>query len=160
MGIAMLSLWFGLTSVCLGQLVLPIDLPLQFVSEMEPLTFLDGGAGDLDCEDISLPSEEGWAVLHGEIVKQIGREQVIALSQWALPQMQGYQLPKEWSPRKLEFARCSDGVVVLESTLDDLPSHNPLVVRKLKVFLVSDVSGSKPLEIVVTIRGEVFEILR
>ena len=47
--------------------------------------------------------------------------------------------------------------LVLEGTIDTLPSHSPLVTRWLKVFVLYDLEAKSIARITVTIRGELLE---
>ncbi len=44
--------------------------------------------------------------------------------------------------------------LVLEGTIDTLPTHSPLVTRWLKVYLVVDLRNKAILRAVITIRGD------
>ena len=49
------------------------------------------------------------------------------------------------------------GKLVLEGTVDTLPSHHPIVTRWLKVYVVYDIPGRKISHVTFTIRGQVLE---
>ena len=49
------------------------------------------------------------------------------------------------------------GKLVLEGTLETLPTHSPLVTRWLKVFLLYDVPTKSLTRVTITIRGERLE---
>jgi hypothetical protein len=83
---------------------------------------------------------------------------VRSLSRWAQPQMKGYlKVPSlarvAWKP-----AGCAEkGRLVLEGTVDTLPTHHALVTRWLKVYLVYDGKNQEVVRVTVTIRGERLE---
>ncbi|MCX6997100.1 MAG: hypothetical protein NTV49_08430 [Kiritimatiellaeota bacterium] len=93
------------------------------------------------------------------IKEQLTAERVKSLSNWAKPQMEGYKsVPAlngvELRPVGTDAQR---GKLVLEGTLETLPTHSPLVTRWLKVFLLYDVPTQSLTRITITIRGEVLE---
>jgi hypothetical protein len=50
-----------------------------------------------------------------------------------------------------------EGVILLEGTLDTLPTHSPLVTRWLKAFVRYDTSAQRIARVTITIRGQVLE---
>ena len=57
-------------------------------------------------------------------------------------------------PIGLDEAR---GKLVLEGTIDTLPSHHSLVTRWLKVYVVYDISERQIAHLTFTIRGQILE---
>ena len=49
------------------------------------------------------------------------------------------------------------GIILLESTSDTLPTHHPLVTRWLKAFVRYDTRGRKIAHVTITIRGQRLE---
>jgi hypothetical protein len=93
-----------------------------------------------------------------EIEKYVPPEIVVSLSRWAKSQMKGYhKVPSlakvTWKP----VGSDDKGRLVLEGTVDTLPTHSPLVTRWLKVYLVFDGKTKEVLRVIVTIRGELLE---
>lgn len=88
-------------------------------------------------------------------------ELVRNLSRWANKQMEEYKevsLPKEilWVPN------CSHGNgdekrILMEATLEVLPTHSPLVTRWLKGYALFNPHANKIEWIIITIRGERME---
>ena len=83
-----------------------------------------------------------------------------------LPQMRWQRLPKlrhkkvpplkdaAWTPVR---SNERDRKLVLEATLDTLPSHSPIVTRWLKAYLLYDVARKAVVRVTITIRGEILE---
>lgn len=100
-----------------------------------------------------------WAMIRGELAPKVTPEAVRVLSRWAKPQMAGYgKVPPLESAVFAPVAESPDKKrILLEATLDTLPSHSPLVKRWLKAFLVYDRDASCVVRAVVTIRGQAEE---
>ena len=49
----------------------------------------------------------------------------------------------------------NQGIILLESTVDTLPTHNPLVTRWLKTFVRYDTQRHEIVQVTITIRGQV-----
>ncbi len=93
-----------------------------------------------------------------EIERQITPEVVRSLSRWAQSQMKEYE--KVPSLAKAVWKPVGDdkqGRLVLEGTVDTLPTHHRLVTRWLKVYVVYDGKAREVVRVIVTIRGEVLE---
>ena len=86
-------------------------------------------------------------------------EAVRSLSRWARAEMERYKAVPPLT--QVEFAVAGEdtphGRILLEGTLDTLPTHSPIVTRWLKVFLVCDTGNWSVVRTVVTIRGQVLE---
>lgn len=139
---------------------------LSFVPEMVPLP---GGVPENAHQwaaaekaglaaDISRATEQWKARIPG-IKGQVTPEQVRSLSRWAKKQMEDYR----GVPALDQVTLHPHGMdtdhrqLVLEGTLDTLPSHSPLVTRWLKVYVLYDLPGRSISRIVITIRGERLE---
>jgi hypothetical protein len=140
----------------------PVKMPpwLALVPEMMPIEGVRFG---------TMPSEDTIAQQvkdartdlekkRPEIEKHVTPEVVVSLSRWAKSQMQGYHkvtsLAKViWKP----VGSDEKGRLVLEGTVDTLPTHSPLVTRWLKVFLIFDEKKREVARVIVTIRGELLE---
>ena len=86
-------------------------------------------------------------------------ERARELSGWAKQQMQGYaKVPAladvRLQPIGLDAGR---GKLVLEGTIDTLPTHHQLVTRWLKVYVLYDLPGRKIAHVTFTIRGQILE---
>jgi len=81
------------------------------------------------------------------------------LSGWAKEEMKQYQAvpPLEKVAFKPVRQDKHDRKLVLEGTVDTLPTHSPIVTRWLKLFLLCDRRSGTVLRVTVTIRGELLE---
>ncbi len=94
-----------------------------------------------------------------EMHKQLTPEVVRSLSRWAQRQMTGYvRVPTwdrvVWKPMRQD---ATTGQLVLEGTLDTLPTHSALVTRWLKGYVVYDPAKKDIVRVIITIRGERME---
>ena len=86
-------------------------------------------------------------------------DRVRCLSRWAKQQMEQYSAV----PALAEVTLEPIGLVqephrlLLEGTIDTLPSHHPLVTRWLKVYVVYDIPARKLSHVTFTIRGQRLE---
>lgn len=81
-----------------------------------------------------------------------------ALSRWSLAQMKDYQaVPPAENAGLKPLGIAGDGCVVLEGTIDTLPTHHTLVTRWLKVYLLYDDRSREIRHATLTIRGERLE---
>ena len=87
------------------------------------------------------------------------RSSARALSRWSLPQMEEYRAVPPLEKVELKpLGLAADGRgLVLEGTIDTLPSHHPLVTRWLKVYLLYDDRNRQIRHATLTIRGERLE---
>jgi hypothetical protein len=97
-----------------------------------------------------------WQEQSRLLATNVTPEAVRSLSRWAKPQMTNYtRVPPLAS---VKFAVIGEdkpgGRLLLEGTLDTLPTHSKLVTRWLKVYLVCDTKQRTILRTVITIRGE------
>lgn len=81
------------------------------------------------------------------------------MSRWSKVQMKGYETVPAVTGVRLKPIGLDDRRVklVLEGTIDTLPSHHPLVTRWLKVYVLYDISERKITHVTFTIRGQVLE---
>jgi len=138
-----------------------IPLGFCFAPEMDYIPEVDGWPS---CQADAFSKEaaaalEDWAGRRPWVEKQITPELVRNLSGWAKPQMQQYAAVPALS--KVAFKpvayRDEQHKLVLEGTVDTLPTHSPLVTRWLKLYLLYDVGGQRILRATVTIRGQLLE---
>ena len=140
---------------------------LAFVPEMEPLPGMDVSEHahrwtDADkarwADDIRRATAL-WEKQIPGLKGQLTAERVRSLSRWAKPQMEGYKRTPNLDGVALRPAGtdAQQGKLVLEGTLETLPTHSPLVTRWLKVYLLYDLSTKSLTRITITIRGERLE---
>jgi hypothetical protein len=86
-------------------------------------------------------------------------ERVRSLSKWAVKQMEAYATVPSLEKTQLQPVAVDEkgGIIVLESTVDTLPAHNPLVTRWLKAYVRYDIQGHRIVQLTITIRGQVLE---
>jgi len=135
---------------------------LSLLPEMERHADIDGGR---PCQPDAFPKERAAALADWQkkkrdwVAKQVTPEAVRKLSRWAQKEMEQYKAVS--SLAKVEFHPVArheaDGRLVLEGTVDTLPTHSPLVTRWLKVLLVYDEGSGSVVRVVVTIRGQLLE---
>ena len=109
-------------------------------------------------DDIRRAAAE-WKTRIPQLKDRVTPEQVRSLSRWAKPQMEGYKSVPSLEGIKLQpvGTDAKRERLVLEGTIDTLPTHSPLVTRWLKVFLLYDLHTKSISRITVTIRGERLE---
>ncbi len=100
-----------------------------------------------------------WQNLAPQWVKLLTAEKARELSRWAQKEMAQYRSVPPLEKTLLEPAAFSqDGrLLVLEGTIDTLPSHHRLVTRWLKVYVHYDLAAKKITQVVFTIRGQLEE---
>ncbi len=81
------------------------------------------------------------------------------MSRWAKPQMDDYAAVPVLADVALQPIGVDKegGMLVLEGTIDTLPSHHPIVTRWLKVYVLYAIPGRKISQVTFTIRGERLE---
>ena len=140
---------------------------LSFVPEMEPLpgidvpefaarwTEADKAAFD---EPIRLATA-GWKEQIPAVKAQLTPERVRTLSRRAKLQMEDCATVSDLDKTVLKplGTDADRQQILLEGTLDTLPSHAPLVTRWLKVYVVYDLPSRSLSRIVITIRGQRLE---
>ncbi len=109
-------------------------------------------------DDIRRAAAE-WKMRIPQLRNRVTPEQVRSLSRWAKAQMEGYKSVPSLEAVELRAAGtdAKREELVLEGTIDTLPTHHPLVTRWLKVFLLYDLHTKSICRIAVTIRGQVLE---
>ncbi|MCS7303694.1 MAG: hypothetical protein NZ602_01120 [Thermoguttaceae bacterium] len=100
-----------------------------------------------------------WQKLAPQYAKLVTAEKARELSRWAQTQMAQYRSVPPLEKTVLEpVALSPDGRrLVLEGTIDTLPTHHRLVTRWLKVYLHYDLPDKKVTSVVFTIRGQLEE---
>ena len=100
-----------------------------------------------------------WSRAYRTAEQQITPEKVQSLSRWAKEQMKGYRSVPSLSNASFKVIGKSsrENDLVLENTVDTLPSHHPLVTRWLKLYLIYNTEKDRITQIIVTIRGELLE---
>lgn len=93
-----------------------------------------------------------WIKMRDDLLTQITVKKIQELSRWAQTEMADYQLPA-FKNQKFYAIHTNKQNVLIESVLDTLPSHNPLVTRQLKIFLVFNLKQHTITDAIVTIRG-------
>jgi hypothetical protein len=140
---------------------------LDFVPEMERITDLDRGQNDArwsaaddanHAEDLRRVQAE-WKTKSPAIQAVLTPERVQSLSRWAVKQMEGYTIVPALEKAQLQPVAADEkqGTILLESTIDTLPTHHPLVTRWLKAFVRYDTRGKNIVHVTITIRGQRLE---
>ena len=140
---------------------------LTLVPEMERIADLDSSLGNRrwSTEDDAKHADDlrrvqaDWKTRAPTIQALLPPERVRSLSRWAAKQMEAYATvpPLEKVQFQPVAADEKQGIIVLESTLDTLPTHNPLVTRWLKAFVRYDSQSRVIVQVTITIRGQVLE---
>ncbi|MBM4038237.1 MAG: hypothetical protein FJ290_06945 [Planctomycetes bacterium] len=138
-------------------------VPVALVPEMEPLPGFDGGEAckpDDFAADAAKAAAD-WAAQRRAIARLLtaAKARELSSAQWAKKQMEGYKRVPPLD--KLVFrpvAVHKDARrLVLEATVDTLPTHSKLMTRWLKVYLLFDQEKQALARVAITIRGEVQE---
>jgi hypothetical protein len=143
------------------------DREVSFVPEMEPFPDMEVTNtvyhwNDTEktrlADDIRRATEQ-WKTRIPQLQASITPEQARSLSRWAKTQMEGYRSipPLERAELRPVGTDANHEKLLLEATIDTLPTHSPLVTRWLKAFLVYDLRTKSISRITVTIRGERLE---
>ncbi|HPM81566.1 MAG TPA: endonuclease/exonuclease/phosphatase family protein, partial [Candidatus Anammoximicrobium sp.] len=140
---------------------------LTFVPEMERIADMDGrpndsrwsAADDAERADDLRRVQAEWKTRTPTVRSLLTPERVRSLSRWAAKQMEGYTTvpPLEKAQLYPVAANEEQGTILLESTIDTLPAHSPLVTRWLKAFVRYDTRGQKIAHVTITIRGQRLE---
>lgn len=136
---------------------------LHLLPEMEKIAAADGWA--FSREDMKESQSKrflaDFTAKYPTVRQSLTPEAVRKLSRWAKKEMETYDavtFPEAgkifWQPIRRDAAGKK---ILLETTLDTLPTHSPLVTRWLKLFAIYDISTEEISVITVTIRGEVLE---
>jgi hypothetical protein len=144
---------------------LPDDVSL--VPEMagvQELGYLQGKKGwsekvEADLKDDINRANAAWKKESKRLTMLLTVAHVRSLSRWAKEQMRAYQTVPSLGDVRLQPIGLDErrGRIVLEGTIDTLPSHHPLVTRWLKVYVLYDILDRKITHVTLTIRGQVLE---
>ena len=137
-----------------------------FVAEMDPLPGLELPSPDTESGALKVDTQHlarvrmQWQGLVPMVKARLTPDLVRCLSLWAKKEMAEYC--KVGALEEIEFRplRVNEGgnQLLLEGTIDVLPSHHPNVVyRWLKVYLTYDLQSHSILLATITIRGVVEE---
>ena len=141
----------------------PGKLPFELALVPEMQSFPDLAAGSPVPKDAArdhvAAARAAWQKAAPALQKRITPEVARSLSRWAKKQMEKYKkVPPlkdvPWTPVR---SHERDRKLVLEATLDTLPSHSPIVTRWLKAYLLYDVARKAVVRVTITIRGEMLE---
>lgn len=127
---------------------------VRFVPEMAPLPEETWERCDASQYGKSIQQVAFTWIHHREtILNQITAEKVRDLSNWAKKEMASYELPafKNQTFRATHVQNNEN--LLIESVLDTLPSHHPLVTRHLKLYLIFNRKKNTITDAIVTIRG-------
>ncbi len=140
---------------------------VSFVAEMEEVAELamiaDGQRWSRQQEaawsDDVARARAAWKERAKTLTPELTVDRVRSLSRWAKPQMEDYAAVPSLADAVLEPIGVDKegGKLVLEGTVDTLPSHQPIVTRWLKVYVVYDISARKLTHGIFTIRGQILE---
>jgi len=139
------------------------QVPVAFciVPEMEGVAEVDEWAA---CKPDAFAEEAAKALADWKkklpwVKKQVTPELARRLSRWARKQMEQYEAvpPLENVAFKPVSHDEPHGKLVLEGTVDTLPTHSPIVTRWLKLFLLCDKGSGTVQRVTVTIRGQLLE---
>ncbi|MFW6108731.1 MAG: hypothetical protein ACOC8D_02845 [bacterium] len=139
----------------------PVPVAFCIVPEMGYLPEVSDGTW---CKPDAFPAVTAkaladWKTKRPWVAKRITPELVRRLSRWARKEMAEYRdvSSLEDVAFKAAYHHQARGKLVLEGTVDTLPSHSPLVTRWLKVFLLCDQGSGTVQRVTVTIRGQLLE---
>jgi hypothetical protein len=134
---------------------------LCFIPEMD---FIPEVEGWKPCESEDYKTDLAFALKDWDskrywVSTRITPGVVRSISRWAKPQMEHFNL---WPPvpqTRLEVVGIDgDGrKLLLEGDVGVLPTHNPLVTRRLLLYLLYDRDNKQVFRVTVTIRGDVQE---
>jgi len=157
----LLLLLFGLGAIPLTRAEPGNALPaIRWVPEMEGVPELNWPRADAqDFAEDRRQMLKAWKEISAAVQQELTAAEVIRLSKWAKPQMQGYGGPPslehpDFQPQTVSVA---EKQLVFEATLQVLPTHSPIVTRWLKLLVIYDQRRGAISQVVITIRGEVQE---
>ena len=137
----------------------PIDI--AYVREMSFIPEVDtwNPCPDSGFSRDSIAVAAQWDTLYSKILPHLSRQTARSLSTWSAKQMAGYTKIPDLS--RLHFSPCRMDTafkkILFQTTVDTLPTHDPVVTRFLKMYLTYDQINQKVQRATVTIRGEVKE---
>ncbi|MBI4859872.1 MAG: hypothetical protein HY815_06365 [Candidatus Riflebacteria bacterium] len=174
----MKELLWGALFLCAGAVAMGADretrstpsplaagVPFDTVPEMGRIAEADARDGGWESRHGDVPAEHlpgvqaAWRVEWRRVAARLTPDLARSLSRWARIQMEFYRKvsPIDTLTFRIASANRSASRLVLEATVDTLPSHSPVVTRWLKLYLVYDTRTSGLVRIVATIRGERLE---
>lgn len=137
---------------------------LTFVPEMQPIPEVSPARGERPVEQQGFAAELRWVAAEWkkripEVQREVTPQRVRSLSRWAKKQMEPYRAVPALERAQLGIVGVNPPkeLLILEGTIDTLPTHSPLVTRWLKVFLLADMRQKTILRVFITIRGERLE---
>jgi hypothetical protein len=129
--------------------------------EMQHIPELDGWEF---CQADAYPEQAAkatasWRKVMPWVTARVTPELARDLSRWAKEQMKQYQRVPSLDTVTFKPVRDDERHrnLVLEGTVDTLPSHAPLVTRWLKLYLLCDLHSGEVIRVTVTIRGQILE---
>ena len=138
-------------------------VPVGFciVPEMQYIPEVNGWTA---CKADAFPEQaakaaESWKKAMPWVNAQVTPELARKLSRWAKEQMKQYTKVSPLDKVTFKPVRHDERQrkLVLEGTVDTLPSHAAIVTRWLKLYLLCDLHAGDVLRVTVTIRGEMLE---
>lgn len=140
---------------------------VSFVPEMEALPGMDAARhahewSDAEkarfAEDVRRANAE-WKKRAAAVAGRVTPERARSLSRWAQTQMEDYKSVPSLEKVVLEpvGTDADQTRLVLEGTIDTLPTHHALVTRWLKVYVAYDLRNRAISEVTITIRGQLLE---
>ena len=137
---------------------------LSFVAEMQSVSELDllrGGkpwssADDAKYAEDVKGAKDDWRKRLAKVEPHVNPQRAKSLSRWAVRQMADYAAVPALKKVELKPLGTEEkqGRLVLEGTIDTLPTHSQVVTRWLKVFVLYDTHSKAIVHVTVTIRGE------
>ncbi len=106
---------------------------------------------------------KAWQRLHPHVVAHVSRDSLLRISRWAVAEMKNLSLPVEWPakiPLRLIAASRDQRLIRFGQFKEEgfpLPSHHPLVFRRLLLYVDYDRTERRVVQINVTINGWVEE---
>lgn len=94
-----------------------------------------------------------WIQKREHILHQLTDQKVRELSKWAKKEMADYHLPTIKNQTFRATHSHNNENLLIESVLDTLPAHHPLVTRHLKLYLVYHRKHNTLTDAIITIRG-------
>lgn len=137
------------------------QISIVYIPEMEQMTELD--AWDAFTKDTTAPADTAvsaaWRNYAPLIRKQLTVQKVRGLSQWSKKQMELYKKVPPITTATFSPVRMNEkqNQLVYEATLDTLPSHDRIITRWLKAFVIYDKATQSINKIIITIRGQILE---
>jgi hypothetical protein len=132
-------------------------MELLFIEEMkklpisEPLT-------RVNTDSLPLGFSQVWQSECGLVQFKTSANKVVSLSRWAIDEMVVFKKVSNLCESKFRHTAIdSKGFLILESRVQDLPSHHPLVTRWMFIQVSYNKESSRMDKVIVSIRGELLE---